>query len=425
MGQDRKITQVGWDCHRRFSQVSLRSGSGAIMERRRIEHADRERMRETLRSWPRGTPVTLEGTFGWGWASDELAQAGLEPHLASSRKLAAWREARGLAKSNRLDADLLSGLMSEPERWWEVWLAPRSVRDQRELLRYRMALVQTQTAFKNRMHAILHRYGILHDFADLFGRDGRRFLQRLANAKSGPLRESGQITLKGELQLLDHLRRQIAEATRLFRRRVRGSAVALRLKTLPGISWILAYMLEAEIGDIARFKSSKHLVSYSLLAPRADDTGYDDGARPLGRHVGFAGRRTLKWAFIEAAHAAVIKDARMREFFNRRTEQGRKDRNRGYIAVARRLAVSAFVVWKKEQDYNPTPPARPGQRPRVQTPRQARATKKKETSTQEARATNKRETSTKEARATKKKETSTSRPGTGQPDDAMVPVAAS
>ena len=187
--------------------------------------------------------------------------------------------------------------------------------------------------------------------------------------------------------------------------------MARRLKTLPGVSWILAYLLEAEIGCIARFKSSKHLVSYSLLAPRADDTGHDDGTHPLGRHVGFAGRRTLKWAFIEAAHAAVIKDARLREFFNRRTEQGRKDRNRGYIAVGRRLAVSAFVVWKKEQDYNPTPPERPGQRPRVQTPRQARATKNKETST-------------KEARATKKKEPSTSRPRTGQPDDAMVPVVA-
>ena len=70
MEQDRKIAQVGRDCHRRFSQVALRNGSGAIVERRRIEHADRERMRETLRSWPRGTPVTLEGTFGWGWVSD-------------------------------------------------------------------------------------------------------------------------------------------------------------------------------------------------------------------------------------------------------------------------------------------------------------------------------------------------------------------
>ncbi|MGA2584992.1 MAG: hypothetical protein ABSG31_17095 [Tepidisphaeraceae bacterium] len=43
------------------------------------------------------------------------------------------------------------------KHWWEVWLAPQEVRDQRELLRYRMALVRAQTQTKNRIHAILHR----------------------------------------------------------------------------------------------------------------------------------------------------------------------------------------------------------------------------------------------------------------------------
>jgi len=395
--ENASVRQIGWDCHRKFSQIALRNAEGRIVERRRVEHADRGGMRKLLRSWPRGTPVTLEGTFGWAWVSDELAEAGLEPHLASSRKLAAWRKARGLAKSNRLDAELLSGLMSEPERWWEVWLAPRGVRELRELLRYRMSLVRTQTMFKNRIHALLHRHGLLHEFADLFGRDGRRFLQNLANRKDSPLRENARVTLKGQLQLLDHLRVQLARATRLFRAQVRRSPVAQRLKTLPGVSWILAYTLEAEIGHIQRFRSAKHLVSYSVLAPRADDSGEDDGAQPLGRHVGHAGRRTLKWSFIEAAHSAVIKDARLRAIFNRRTQNGKHDRNRGYITVARHLAVCAFVIWKKEQDYNPLPAPRPGTRARVPT--------KKKT-------------------ATKERQTSTSRPGTGQPDDAMVPAAA-
>jgi transposase len=406
MEQDRKVAQIGWDSHRKFSQVAVRNDEGRIVERRRVEHANREEMRKTLRSWPAGTPVVLEASFGWSWISDELREAKLDPHLASSRKLAAWREARGLAKSNRLDAELLSELMSERERWWEVWLAPQEVRDQRELLRFRMALVETQTKFKNRIHAILHRYGILHEFSDLFGCDGRRFLQRLANGKNAPPRESGRVTLKGYLHLLDHVRQQIAQMTRLFRKRVQTSPTARRLRTLPGISWILAYTLEAEIGNIGRFKSSKNLASYSLLAPRANDSGDDDGSKPIGRHVGFCGRRTLKWAFIEAARSAVMKDARLREFFNRRTDNGKHDRNRGYICVARHLAVSAYVVWKKEQDYNPTPPARPGTRPRVQTPKSTSSVKPKSTS------------------SVKKRQRATSRPGTGQPEAARVPVAA-
>ncbi len=43
------------------------------------------------------------------------------------------------------------------------------MRDQRESLRYRMSLVKMQTSIKNRIHATLHRHGVLHEFSDLFG----------------------------------------------------------------------------------------------------------------------------------------------------------------------------------------------------------------------------------------------------------------
>ena len=108
--------------------------------------------------------------------SDQIAAAKLEPHLASGSKLAGWRKGRNLAKSNKLDADLLSEVWEEKGRWWEVWLAPQTVRDRREWLRYRMSLVKTQTSLKNRIHALLHRHGIWHEQSDLFGKSGRAFL---------------------------------------------------------------------------------------------------------------------------------------------------------------------------------------------------------------------------------------------------------
>jgi len=142
MIKDERVTQIGLDCHRKFSSATARDAQGIVRWRQRLEHGDREALRKELRDWPEGTPVILEGTFGWGWLSDELAAAGLKPHLASSKKVAAWRDARGLAKSNRTDADLLSELWSQQPRWWEVWLAPAEVRSQREWLRYRMTLVR-------------------------------------------------------------------------------------------------------------------------------------------------------------------------------------------------------------------------------------------------------------------------------------------
>ncbi len=364
------VTQIGVDSHRKFSKVTGRDAEGRVVWRQRLEHADRAALRERLRQWPKGVPVVLEGTFGWGWLSDELSAAGLDPHLASSSKVAAWRKARGMAKSNRTDADLLSELWMQQPRWWEVWLAPPAVRELREWLRYRMGLVKMQTSLKNRMHAVLHRHGIVHEYSDLFGTAGRRFLNLLVAENEVTLPESGRLTLRGHLQLLDQVRRQIAQATRVFRRQVTKMPPGERLRTLPGISYILSYTIVAEVGTLVRFAGAKHLSAYSLLAPRAYDSGDEDEAGPpIGRHVGHAGRRTLKWAWIEAAHGAVRKGGRFQEIFDRRTNGGTRDRNRGYIAVAHELCRIGYVLWKKEVDYTEDPPARPGRRSKSRTSR--------------------------------------------------------
>lgn len=359
MDTRRKVTQIGLDVHRRFSIASLRDGSSRIVARQRLEHADRNGLRKKISNWPAETPVILEGTFGWGWMSDELLAAKMEPHLASSRKVAAWRQGRGLAKSNKLDADLLGELWDQKPRWWEVWLAPQEVRDQRELLRHRMSLVRIQTGVKNRIHAVLHRHGIITELSDLFGVSGRRFLSRLVEDEQA-LRETGRRTLKDQLILLDALRRLIARATRQFRATVRHNATAKRLTTLPGISTVLAYTIMAEIGRIERFADSRCLLRYSLLAPQADDSGEERDGKPIGRRIGHAGRTTLQWAWIEAAHGAVRKDGSLRAIFNRRTNNGKEDRNRGYITVANRMCRIGYAMWRKQMDYQEVPPARPG-----------------------------------------------------------------
>lgn len=357
MRMQAKVTQMGLDCHKNFSRVSARDAAGKIAWRQRVEHADRHSLREQLHRWPAGVPVVLEGTFGWGWISDELKAAGLDPHLASSRKVAGWREARGLAKNNKIDADLLSELWTQQPRWWEVWLAPPEVREQREWLRYRMALVLTQTQIKNRIHATLHRHGILHDYSDAFGIAGLKFLQDLIQTDT--LASSTRSTLKGYLDLLKQVRQQIAAATREFRTQVQCSGPAQLWRSVPGISWVLAYTILAEVGDVSRFKDYRHLCSYSLLVPRCDQSGDEEDAPPIGQHVGHMGRHTLKWAFIAAARGAVRKSAYFRAIFHRRTDNGTRNKGRGYIAVARELCRVGYSCVSKGRSYSEAPPPRP------------------------------------------------------------------
>jgi transposase len=365
---------LGWDVHRRFSKVSLQEmtpkGQIGVVERARLEHCDRQAMRQWLDRVPAGTPVALEAAFGWPWIADLLEEVGLEPHLGHppAVKVLAQHEAKG----DRCDADRLGkfqlrGILPES------YLAPPEVRQRRERMRYRIALVRLHTGVKNRIQAILHRLGILHPFSDLFGKSGRAFLQKL------DLPEASQAVLSGYLRLLDHLREEIEQVEQWMRRNLAQDEVVRWLKTLPGIGVILAHVIRAEIGQIERFPSYRHLGTYSGLAPLSDDSADRHGRR----HCSPACNHTLRWALIEAATGVLAtkgtKVWRLRRLYGRLTGGGRYNKNQAKVALARELIKLVYVVWNKGEPYTETPPPRPGSptenRPASQTRRNGKTAK--------------------------------------------------
>ena len=355
------VAHSGCDVHYKFTKATLRDGSGRVVARERLDHPDRAALRERLRRWPAGTEVVLESSFGWGWLSDEMLAAGLRPRLANGFKVAKMRKARGQVKTNTKDADLLSELLQEAHPWWEVWLAPPAVRDRREQMRQRGRLVKLQTRLKNQIHSVFHRHGLFHEFSDLFGGQGRVFLEQLCQDGHVHLSSSGRMVLASLLRMLEAVRGELAVILKGLRYRADRTQIARLLKTIPGIGVILAQVLEAEIGQIDRFAGQRKLASYALLAPRSHDSGEAQPDRsPKGRHLGHRGNHTLKWAFIEAAHGAVRSGGRWREMFDRVTDQGKRDRNRGYIKVARELVKVVYAVWKRGRPYQAERPARPG-----------------------------------------------------------------
>jgi transposase len=385
------VACAGVDVHYKFSTVTFRDGAGRVVARERLEHADRAALRRQVGRWPKGMPVVLEASFGWGWLSDLLEEVGLEPRLSNCYKVERMREARGEVKTNRKDADLLSRLPAEPTPWWEVWRAPPQVRNRREAMRHRAALVAVQTETKNRIHALLHRHGVFFtEGTDLFGGRGRRFLAALSQDgrhAGGVLPEEARQGLADLVALTTHLRDRLHAVARRLRQGLERDPLTRRLDGIPGIGLILAHTLQAEVGEIGRFRSAKALASYACLAPRARDTGEaDPGRTPLGRRLPERGNRTLKWALIEAAHGAVRHGGRWRALWDRATDGGRKNRGRGYIKVARGLVNVVFLVWSRNVAYTETPPPRPGSR-----------------------------SATRRAR--------TSRPGTGQPFHPMAEVS--
>jgi transposase len=73
------------------------------------------------------------------------------------------------------------------------------------------------------------------------------------------------------------------------------------LLTVPGIGWVLAFTIAAEIGDIARFPSPKKLCGYTGLCPRVYQSGDRDSRGPLTKQ----GPKNLRWAMLEATMHAL------------------------------------------------------------------------------------------------------------------------
>ena len=362
------VAYGGMDVHRKFSNATLRDARGEVVSRERLDHVDRRKLREHVARWPKGTLLVMEASFGWPWLSDEVEAAGHEPRLSNCYKVEHLRKARALPKTNRRDADLVSLLPQESTAWWVVWRAPPEVRDLREWMRHRAGLVTMQTEVKNRVHALFHRHGIFYEEAtDLFGGLGRRFLFALCQRgrhANGTLPEGALEALRSDLRVLTMLRAELATIAGRLRGRLTRDPLVRRLMTIPGMGLILAHVVASEIGDIGRFKNHRNLAAYACLAPQCRDTGEPDATRdPLGRHLGNRGNRTLKWAFILAAHGAVRKGEKWRALYDRHTGNGKKNRGRGFIKVARSLVKVTFAVWSKGMAYTQTPPPRPGSRP--------------------------------------------------------------
>jgi len=122
------------------------------------------------------------------------------------------------------------------------------------------------------------------------------------------------------------------------------------LCTVPGISWVLAYTIAAEIGDIGRFASPRKLAGYTGLCPRVYQSGERDLRGPLAKQ----GPKYLRWALVEAAThactAAVYRDRYQQT-------KARIGRQRGakvaQIDLARRLSEAIWHMLSRDQRFAP------------------------------------------------------------------------
>ena len=194
------------------------------------------------------------------------------------------------------------------------------------------------------MHATLLAYGKPCPVSDLFGVGGRRLLERLQ------LPEPWAGDVAASLRLIDDLDAEIDACEAGLRRLGADHQYVPLLVSVPGITWVLAYTIAAEIGDIARFDSPTKLAGYTGLCPRVYQSGESDRRGSLTKQ----GPRYLRWALIEATNHACRHPLYKARYD--RTKQ-RLGKQRGpkvaRVELARRLAHAIWRMLSRDQPFAP------------------------------------------------------------------------
>jgi transposase len=235
--------------------------------------------------------------------------------------------------------------------------------DLRSLTRSRELLVQNRTELKNKIHHLLDSANIRLSsvLSDLFGKSGSIILKGLAQNK--PLDEiistlpkrtrassdslistlPASISpvcltlLQSYLNVIDILDKEIKLLEGRIREALTGKSKELRILTsVPGIGFIGASTLIAEIGNVHDFENADKLTKWAGLTPSV----YQSANVTRTGSITKQGSRHIRWILVELAHVAIRSQGQIKSFFERLMPK--KGYKKAIVAVARKML---RIVW--------------------------------------------------------------------------------
>ena len=220
-----------------------------------------------------------------------------------------------------------------------VWRPDTATREIRQLTRERQAYNQSIVALKNRIRSLLWDEGIAAP-DKLWTHEGQTWLAEQ------PLTPVLRRLLDREVAALAALLvvKEAQEAE--LAQRATQRPEAQRLLQVAGFGAATAVMFLGQVGPVDRFPSPHHLVSYSGLDPRVQQSGEKCRTGSITK----AGRTPLRWLMVEVAWAHVAAQGPEAQRYHRLVAKG-KPKGVAIVALARHLLVVAYRLLADEAPY--------------------------------------------------------------------------
>jgi len=284
--------------------------------------------------------IAVESTFNWYWLVDGLMAHGYKTQLVNPARV---KEYDGLKYSD----DQTDGFhLAHLQRLGLLptgYIYPKEARGIRDLLRRRMLLVQQRTTHILSFQSLLQR-----QIGQKLSSNKLRQLKVKELPKLMP--DAPQAIQMGSvnLQVIEFLRRQIAELEKAALKSCRDTGGYRRLLTLPGVGRILGMTIYLETGVIDRFAEAGNYTSY-CRGVRAER--FSNGKKKDDNN-GRNGNKYLSWAFVEAAHFAIRYHEGAKRWYQRKLARCGGKQVIAIKALAAKLSKAAYYILKDQVEFD-------------------------------------------------------------------------
>jgi transposase len=330
-------TTVAIDLAKDVFELAFADGGGRILERKRLS---RRAFARALENRPPLAVVMEACGSAHYWARRFQAQG-------HSVRLLPARDVKPYVRRNKTDRADAAGLV-EAARCAQIDEVPvKTPRQQglQALHRVREQLKAQRTATINLVRGLLREYGVaIPNGAAKVAPAVREALEDGENDVPMALRA----TLAEQLERIAGLQVDMAAIEKRLEEEAQADVAVQRYQTVPGVGLLTATALRAGAGDLARFRSGRHLAAWLGLVPREHSSGQH---RRLGK-ITKRGDGYVRTLLIHGGRS-VLRSALMRRRAGRDLDglqawaldlQQRQGHNKAAVAVANKLARRLWAI---------------------------------------------------------------------------------
>ena len=279
--------------------------------------------------------------FGFG-LHDELRAAGIECFVLAPSKMersAVQRKRKTDEKDAQRILELLRGHVLAGNDLPSVWVPDVQTRDDREVVRQRLAVSEDAAAVQVRIRWLLKRNGVERTGGEGWTQEHWEWLEELAQKG---LPSGAGATLRSLLRQLDWLwseRERVDQEVAGLSQTGRYAPVVKALCRRKGVGLLTAMVYLTEMGDPGRFENRRQVGAFLGLVPGAHESGADDDHKG---HITHQGPSRVRKVLCQAVWSRVRTEPSERVAYDRIVRRNPQHKK---IAVVARMRVLAVVLW--------------------------------------------------------------------------------